>query len=176
MHDGRLRPIEAADIASIGTIYREAVLTGTASFELDPPDDQEMTRRMRDLLAGGFPFVVAEDEPGTVLGYAYAGPYRARPAYRFTVENSVYLAAGARGRGIGTALLERLIGDCEAIGCRQMVAIIGDSANHASISLHRRCGFRHTGTLQAVGWKHGRWLDSVIMQRALGEGAGAAPT
>ena len=167
--DVRLRPAEASDIASITAIYREAVLTGTASFELEAPDEATMLARMAALADGGFPCVVASEGTG-ILGYAYAGPYRARPAYRFTVEDSVYLAAAARGRGIGTMLLGRLVDQCEAHGFRQMVAIIGDSANRASIALHRRLGFRLTGTLASVGWKHGRWLDSVIMQRALGAG------
>jgi phosphinothricin acetyltransferase len=173
--DQRLRPAEAADAASIASIYREAVLYGTASFEIEPPDTKEITRRMASLAAGGFPFVVAESVDGALLGYAYAGPYRARPAYRFTVENSIYLREGSRGRGLGTALLSRLVEASAAMGARQMVAVIGDSANEASIALHRRCGFRMVGTFEAVGWKHGRWLDSVLMQRALGDGAATLP-
>jgi L-amino acid N-acyltransferase YncA len=186
----RLRPAEAADAASIAAIYREAVLHGTASFELEPPDPTEITRRMATLAAGGFPFWVADaavgegpdgEAPGfeataaEVLGYAYAGPYRARPAYRFTVETSIYLSERARGHGLGTRLLLRLIEACEAAGARQLVAVIGDSANHASIALHRACGFHLVGVLASVGWKHGRWLDSVLMQRALGPGAQSPP-
>jgi L-amino acid N-acyltransferase YncA len=169
-----LRPVEAGDIASIGRIYREAVLNGAASFEINPPGDHEMARRMAALVDGGFPYVVAACG-ADVLGYAYAGPYRTRPAYRFTVEDSIYIDANARGRGIGSALLSRILAACEVLGFRQMVAIIGDSANEASIALHRRAGFRLTGTLEAVGWKHGRWVDSVIMQCGLGSGAQHPP-
>jgi L-amino acid N-acyltransferase YncA len=169
-----LRPVEAGDVASIGRIYREAVLNGTASFEIDPPSDQEMARRMAALLDGGFPYVVAT-RGADLLGYAYAGPYRTRPAYRFTVEDSIYIDADVRGRGIGSALLARILAACEALGYRQMVAIIGDGANEASVALHRRAGFRLTGILEAVGWKHGRWIDSVIMQRGLGRGAQHPP-
>jgi L-amino acid N-acyltransferase YncA len=174
VHEVRLRPAEAADALSIATIYQEAVLHGTASFELEPPSGAEMARRMASLLDGGYPYIVAVTGR-QLLGYAYAGPYRTRPAYRYTVEDSVYLAAEARGRGIGSRLLERIVADSAAGGWRQMVAIIGDSANLASIALHLRAGFRMTGTLEAVGWKQGRWVDSVIMQRGLGRGAGAPP-
>ena len=126
------------------------------------------------MLARGLPWLVAEAD-GAVAGYAYAGPYRARPAYRFTVENSVYVAPAMAGRGLGRALLTRLLALCEAAGCRQVVAIIGDSANAASIGLHRACGFRDVGVLRAVGFKHGRWVDTVLMQRAIGEGGGSPP-
>ena len=174
MHDATLRTVEATDIASITEIYRDAVLNGAASFEIDPPDELEMTRRTCLLLDGGFPFFVAATD-GQILGYAYAGPYRSRPAYRFTLEDSIYLDIGARGLGLGRRLLARLIDECEIRGWRQMVAIIGDSANHASIALHRRLGFRLAGTLEAVGWKHGRWVDSVVMQRSLADGSRTPP-
>jgi phosphinothricin acetyltransferase len=157
------------DMPEITAIYHDAVLTGTASFELDPPDEAEMIGRREALLEGGYPYLVAEAE-GRIAGYAYAGPYRARLAYRSTVENSVYVAEHARGQGIGRALLERLIEDTAARALRQMVAIIGDSANLASIRLHEAAGFAHAGVLRSVGWKHGRWLDTILMQRALGPG------
>jgi L-amino acid N-acyltransferase YncA len=147
---------------------------GTASFELDPPEQAEMARRQDALIAGGFPYLVAEDDGG-ILGYAYAGPYRARPAYRFTVEDSVYIAPEAQRRGLGRVLLERLIAESETRGYRQMIAVIGDSAQHASIALHTALGFRLVGTFAAVGFKFDRWLDTVLMQRALGHGAETEP-
>lgn len=161
-----IRDAGAADLEACRAIYAPEVLHGTASFELEPPGLEEMRRRHAAVLALGAPWLVAELD-GEVLGYAYAGSYRPRPAYRHTVESTVYIAAGARGRGLGRMLLERLIAEAAARGFREMVAIIGDSANHASIALHRCCGFRHVGTLGGVGRKHGRWLDTVIMQRAL---------
>jgi L-amino acid N-acyltransferase YncA len=169
-----IRPARAADIAAITRIYAHAVCHGTASFELDAPPEAEMARRLDALIAGGFPYLVAE-EADEVLGYAYAGPYRARPAYRFTVEDSVYIAADAQRRGLGRLLLERLIVEGEARGYRQMIAVIGDSAQHASIALHTALGFRLIGTFQAVGFKFGHWLDSVLMQRPLGPGAETKP-
>jgi L-amino acid N-acyltransferase YncA len=169
-----IRPAETRDLPAITRIYAHAVRHGTASFELDAPDEVEMTRRHQALVNGGFPYLVAEQDSESpaseVLGYAYAGPYRPRPAYRFTVEDSVYMAPHAYRRGIGRALLARLILECEAHGFRQMVAVIGDSAQTPSIALHEALGFRHVGTLQAVGFKFDRWLDSVLMQRALGGG------
>jgi L-amino acid N-acyltransferase YncA len=169
-----VRPAKASDIAAITRIYAHAVLHGTASFELEPPQEAEMARRQDMLLANRFPYLVAEADGG-VLGYAYAGPYRARPAYRFTVEDSVYIAPDAQGRGLGRLLLEALIDESEARGYRQMVAVIGDSAQHASTALHAALGFRLIGTFQAVGFKFGRWLDTVLMQRALGQGAETEP-
>jgi phosphinothricin acetyltransferase len=148
------------------------VLTGTASFEIEPPDEAEMERRREALLAGNHPYLVAERD-GTLIGYAYAGLYRARPAYRSTVENSVYVREGEQGHGLGRALLGALIAEAGTRGFRQMVAVIGDSANTPSIALHAALGFELVGTLRAVGWKHGRWLDTVLMQRALGPGDGA---
>jgi L-amino acid N-acyltransferase YncA len=162
-----IRDAEEEDLEACRAIYALEVLEGTASFELEPPDLEELRRRHAAVLALGSVWLVAELD-GEVLGYAYAGTYRPRPAYRHTLESTVYVARAARGRGLGRMLLERLIAEAAARGFRQMVAIIGDSANVASIELHRRCGFRHVGTLEAVGFKHGRWLDTVIMQYPLG--------
>jgi len=147
---------------------------GTASFELEAPDEAEMMRRQHALIEGGYPYLLAEIG-GIVMGYAYAGPYRARPAYRFSVENSVYVAANAHRRGVGRALMDRLIAECEARGYRLMIAVIGDSAQTPSIELHRATGFRLVGALEGVGYKFGRWLDTVLMQRVLGKGTSAPP-
>jgi L-amino acid N-acyltransferase YncA len=169
-----IRPTVAADIPAITEIYGEAVAVGTASFEMVPPDVAEMERRFAALTRGAFPCVSAE-QAGTLLGYGYAGPYRERVAYRNTVEDSIYLAEAARGQGVGGGLLRRLIDESARLGFRQMVAVIGDSENVASVRLHRAAGFELIGTLKDVGYKHGRWLDTVIMQRALGPGASSPP-
>jgi L-amino acid N-acyltransferase YncA len=171
-----LEIVEAAlsHVPALQAIYAHWVTTGLASFEEIPPDIAEMDRRRCDVQAKGLPYLAAVDG-SSVLGFAYVGPYRTRPAYRFTVEDSVYVAPGAKGRGVGRALLGRLIALAEARNLRQMVAIIGDSANHASIGLHEALGFERTGVLRSVGFKHGRWVDSVVMQRALGAGDGALP-
>ena len=169
-----VRPATPSDIPVITRIYAHSVRHGTASFELEPPDEPEMARRMRALLDAGYPYLVA-DIDGAVMGYAYAGPYRARPAYRYSVENSVYIAPDAHRRGIGRMLLDRLIAESEARGYRLMIAVIGDSAQTPSIELHRAAGFKLVGTFEAVGYKFDRWLDSVLMQRPLGKGASAAP-
>ncbi len=169
-----IRPATPSDIPAITAIYRPAVLQGTASFELDPPGEAEMLRRYAAIVAGGFAYLVAECD-GRVQGYAYANAYRPRPAYRFTVEDSVYIAPGAQGRGVGGALLSALIGHATDAGFRRMIAVIGDSDQHASIALHRRAGFTLCGTLPAVGYKFGRWLDVVLMQLPLGEGDGRPP-
>ena len=169
-----IRPAIAADLPAITAIYEHAVRFGTATFEIVPPDLAEMTRRFEALTDGGFPCLVAALEQ-RVVGYAYAGPYRPRPAYRFTVENSVYLKPATHRRGIGLQLLQRLIAECEARGYRQMIAVIGDSANAGSIGVHTRCGFQMIGTHPNVGLKFGRWLDTVMMQRALGEGGTTVP-
>jgi L-amino acid N-acyltransferase YncA len=168
-----VRAATAHDVPAITRIYAHAVLHGTASFEIEPPDEAEIGRRMRALLAGNYPYLVAQAED--VVGYAYAGPYRARPAYRWSVEDSVYIAPETHRRGVGRALLARLIEESEQRGFRQMIAVIGDSGQAPSIALHRALGFRDVGTLAAVGFKHGRWLDTVLMQRPLGPGAAAAP-
>ncbi len=173
--DFALRPTEAGDLPAITQIYAEAVLHGTASYEIEPPDEAEMTRRWRDLAARGFPHIVAVHGPA-VLGYAYAGPYRPRPAYRFSVEDSIYIGPAARGRGIGRALLAELIDICEARGFRQMIAVIGGGTEHpASVGLHAALGFRQIGTIEGSGFKHGRWLDTVLMQRPLGPGTSTLP-
>ncbi len=169
-----IRPATEADMAGVTAIYRLAVDTGTASFELEPPTEAEMLRRFRTITEQGYPYVVAVVD-GVLGGYAYASAYRTRPAYRFTVENSVYVAEGMQGKRIGTALMGRLINDCTERGFRLMVAVIGDSANFASITLHRRAGFRHAGVLHSVGYKLGRWLDSVQMELPLGQGDGTPP-
>lgn len=164
-----LRPSTPADLPAITAIYAEAVLHGTGTFELDPPDDAEMARRRDDVLSKGLPWLVAE-RGGQVLGYAYANTFRPRKAYRFCLEDSIYLHPDARGQGLGRLLLTELIGRCEAAGARQMLAVIGDAANAGSIGVHAALGFEHTGVLKASGWKFGRWLDVVLMQRTLGAG------
>lgn len=169
-----IRPSRDGDIAAIQAIYAHAVAHGTASFEIDPPDLDEMTARRQRLIDAGYPYLVAE-RAGMVVGYAYAGPYRPRPAYRFSVENSIYVAPDMKGQGVGRRLIDALIVAAEARGYRQMIAVIGDSGNAASITLHARAGFRMIGTFEAAGFKFGRWLDSVFMQRALGDGASNAP-
>jgi L-amino acid N-acyltransferase YncA len=174
MSSPEIRAATTADLPAITEIYDHAVRYGTATFELISPDLAEMTRRFGVLMDGGFPYLVAADE-GRVVGYAYAGAYRPRPAYRFTVENSVYLQPAIHRRGIGLQLLQRLIAESERRGHRQMIAVIGDSANAGSIGVHKRCGFQMIGTHPDVGFKFGRWLDTVMMQRALGEGADTLP-
>ena len=174
MSTARIRAATEADLPAITSIYEHAVRFGTATFELDPPDLAEMTRRFRALAHGQFPYLAAELD-GAVIGYAYVGPYRPRPAYRFSVENSVYFDPKAQGRGIGKLIMQELIAQSERRGFRQMVAVIGDSANVASIGVHRATGFRMIGTCENVGFKFGRWLDTVMMQRDLGEGARTVP-
>jgi phosphinothricin acetyltransferase len=170
-----VRVAEASDIPAIQSIYAHHVRYGLASFEEVPPDIAEMERRHRDITGRGLPFVVAELE-GRVAGYAYAGPYRARPAYRYSLEDSVYVAPDATGRGLGRAALAAVIRQVESLGYRQLIAIIGDSGNLSSVRLHEALGFRHAGTLRAVGFKFGRWVDSVLMQRSLGPGDSRPPT
>jgi phosphinothricin acetyltransferase len=159
------------DMAAVQAIYAHHVLHGTASFEEEAPSLAEMARRRAEVLGKGLPYLVAEID-GKVAGYSYATPYRARSAYRYTIENSVYVDHARHRAGIGRALLTGLIMRCERGDWRQMIAVIGDSAHVASIALHESLGFRNVGTLEAVGFKFGRWLDSVLMQRALGAGAG----
>lgn len=161
-----IRPAETRDIGAITSIYSHHVLNSAATFEVDPPDQVEMEERFQGVTSAGLPYLVAEVE-GRVAGFAYAGRYRPRYAYRFTVEDSVYLDPAMVGRGIGGGLLDRLIELCALAGARQMVAVIGDSANVASIRLHARFGFRSVGVLEGVGLKFGRWVDTVLMQRAL---------
>ncbi len=169
-----IRPAEERDLDAIAAIYAHHVLHGSASFETEPPGVAEMGRRRLALLAGGYPYLVAESGR-EILGYAYASAYRPRAAYGNTVEDSVYLRPDAAGRGLGARLLAALIEACEACGFRQMIAVVGDSANSASIRVHERQGFRRIGTLEAVGHKHGGWLDIVLLQRRLGDGASSAP-
>lgn len=170
-----IRPATPADIAAITGIYADAVRHGTASFELDPPSEADMAGRMSTLLGGGFPYLVAV-AGGAVIGYAYAGPYRLRPAYRFSLEDSIYIAPGHQGRGVGRALLDALLVESEARGFRQIIAVIGDSPTQVpSLALHRAAGFTMVGTLAGVGYKFGRWLDSVLMQRSLGSGEATPP-
>ncbi len=171
----RIRPSADADIATITAIYAHAVLHGTASFELDPPSETEMARRRTAILEGGYPYIVAERD-GAILGYAYAGAYRTRPAYRSTVEDSIYVSPSAQGQGIGRVLLEALIEACEARDFRLMVAVIGDEDSKGSIALHRSLGFDLVGILKGVGYKHGRWLSTVLMQRSLAGGMDEPPT
>lgn len=170
-----IRPAVAADAAALAALYGWHVAHGIATFETEPPDAGEMARRLADVVKLGWPWLVAEDGGGRVRGYAYAAPFRARQAYRWCLEDSIYLAPDACGRGLGRRLLAELLARCEALGARQALAVIGDSANAASIGLHRAHGFAPCGVLASAGWKHGRWVDVVLMQRALGAGAEAPP-
>ena len=170
-----IRKALAGDLPAITDIYADAVLNGTATYELEPPDLAEMTARHAGLTAQDYPYIVAEDA-GRLLGYAYAGPFRARPAYRFIVEDSIYLAPAAQGRGVGRALLGALLADSTRLGFRQMVAVIGDGRpDSASVKLHERSGFRHCGALAGSGYTHGRWLDTVFMQLAMNGGDSRDP-
>jgi L-amino acid N-acyltransferase YncA len=170
-----IRNAREDDLRAITDIYADAVRHGTASYELEPPSLIEMSKRFQALAAGGFPYLVAELD-GTVAGYAYAGPFRPRPAYRFVVEDSVYVAPDAKGRGIGRALIMRLIEESRRLGFRQMIAVIGDGRlDSPSVKLHEALGFRHSGRLEGSGFKHGRWLDTVFMQLAMNGGATALP-
>ena len=169
-----IRSSKAADMPAIAEIYGYHVHNGLASFELLAPSIDEMTQRRADVISRNFPYLVAELD-GRVVGFAYASLYRSRPAYRHTLENSVYVHRDFVGRGMGRALLDAVVEGCVKTGARQLIAVIGDSANKASIKLHAACGFKRTGTHKAVGFKFGRWVDSVMMQRALGDGAGTLP-
>ncbi|MDH3579827.1 MAG: GNAT family N-acetyltransferase [Hyphomicrobiales bacterium] len=169
-----IRDCKASDLARITEIYGQSVMRETASFELEAPDLAEMTRRRSALVEKDYPYLVAERED-VVVGYAYAGPHRPRPAYRHAVENTVYVDPAAQRRGVARALMERLIEEAQARGFRQMIAVIGDSAHIASIALHETLGFTRVGNLVSVGFKHGKWLDTVFMQRALGPGDATPP-
>ena len=174
-----LRPSALADLPAITAIYAWNVLNGTGTFELEVPDVPEMTRRREDVLSKGLPWLVAERQANgssEIVGYAYANHFRPRRAYRFCLEDSIYLSPQAAGQGVGKLLLAELLAQCEARGARQMLAVIGDSANTASIAVHRALGFEITGKLTAAGWKFERWLDVILMQRNLGQGAASAPT
>jgi L-amino acid N-acyltransferase YncA len=171
-----IRDSTSDDVPSIAAIYAHAVLHGTGTFETVPPEVSEMARRRDAVLAARWPYLVATaPASGVVLGYAYAATFRPREAYRYCLEDSVYVAPGHGRRGVGRALLEALLSRCEAAGFRQMVAVIGDSANAGSIGLHAACGFQRTGLLPDAGWKFGRWVDVVFMTRPLGQGASAPP-
>lgn len=170
-----VRDSRPEDVPAIQAIYAHHVLHGLASFEEVAPAVDEIAARRSDVLAKGFPYLVAEED-GEVLGYAYVTFYRTRSAYRYTVENSVYVRHDIVARGIGRALLAELIVRCERLNVRQMIAVIGDSGNAASIGLHRALRFEDAGVLKCVGFKHGRWVDSVLMQRAIGSGDAALPS
>jgi L-amino acid N-acyltransferase YncA len=174
MSEVRVRVVEARDIAAITRIYADAVKSGTATFEVDPPDEAEIARRLHALTANNYPYLVAE-RPGAIAGYAYAGPYHLRPAYRWTVEDSIYLDPQFQRQGVGRLLMRKLLADAETHGFRQMIALVGDSTNTASIALHSAAGFQRVGTLRSVGFKHGRWLDVVMMQRPLGSADTSQP-
>jgi L-amino acid N-acyltransferase YncA len=174
MSDVNIRPAVPGDIEAITRIYAEAVERGTATFEIKAPDAAEMGRRLHAVIAEGYPYLVAE-RAGVVAGYAYAGPYHSRPAYRWTVENTIYVDPQRHRAGLGRLLMAGLIAQAEQRGFRQMIAVIGDTANAASLALHAAVGFRRIGTLQSVGFKHGRWLDVVVMQRPLGAADSTPP-
>jgi phosphinothricin acetyltransferase len=169
-----IRPVAAADLAAVADIYAHYVLHSTVSFEEVPPGVQVMAQRHAAVTDQGLPYLCAQID-GAVVGYAYAGPYGTRAAYRFTVEDSVYIAPDFQGRGVGKALLSAVIADCESMGLRQMLAVIGDSGNAGSIALHTSLGFTPAGMGRSIGWKKGRWIDIVWMQRALNDGAASAP-
>ncbi|MDM4764692.1 GNAT family N-acetyltransferase [Pelomonas sp. SE-A7] len=169
-----IRPSTEADLSAIQAIYQHAVLHGTGTFETEAPDVAEMARRRGEVLGRGLPYLVAESQ-GRILGYAYANYFRPRLAYRFCLEDSIYLHPDSQGLGIGKLMLAELIARCEALGARQMLAVIGDSQNRGSIGVHRALGFEDTGILKSSGWKFGRWLDVVLMQRQLGQGDGNSP-
>lgn len=170
-----LRAAVASDLPAITALYALEVHDGVATYEYEAPDEAETTRRWQAVVAQGYPYLVAEIDGG-FAGYAYASSYRTRDGYRWTVEDTVYVQPDFQGRGIGRALLQRLIAECEALGFRQMVAVIGDSSNAASVALHERLGFQIVGVFKGLGRKHGRWLDTVQMQRPLGPGAGMTPS
>ena len=169
-----MRAATTGDAPALAAIYGHHVLNGLGTFETEAPSADDMTGRLAAVQALGLPYLVA-DEAGGVIGFAYAAPFRPRASYRFTAEDSVYIAPDRLGQGVGKALLAEVIAACEALNLRQMVAVIGDSGNVGSIGLHRAMGFELTGTFRAIGFKHGRWVDVVMMQRALNAGAGAPP-
>jgi L-amino acid N-acyltransferase YncA len=176
-HDITIRPAIRDDLASITDIYAHAVTNGTSSYELQAPSLDEMTERFDALVKGGFPYLVAQGADKAVIGYAYAGAFRPRPAYRFSVEDSLYLAPDAQGRGVGAMLLQELIVACTARGYRQIFAVIGDGQpSSPSVRLHEKLGFRHSGRLEGSGFKFGRWLDTAIMQLSINGGNGTPPT
>jgi phosphinothricin acetyltransferase len=169
-----IRDLIPNDLPQVTAIYADAVVNGTASYELVSPDLEEMSGRFAALKAKGYPYLAAVDEKGSLAGYAYASAFRTRPAYRWLVEDSIYIAPSARGRGVGKALLRELLIRCEALGFRQMIAVIG-GASEASMAVHRSCGFEPAGRLVGTGFKHDLWLDTVFMQKVLGEGNSTMP-
>ena len=170
-----VRSATLSDLPAITAIYEDEVLNGTATYELTAPNEAEMTRRFEGLASAGYPYLVAAGDDGAILGYAYAGPFRTRPAYNWFVEDSIYLAREARGQGVGTRLLAELLTQSDAKGFRQMLAVIGGAENAGSIRLHAKAGFEMIGTMKATGLKFGRWVDTVLMQRPLGDGATTIP-
>ena len=171
-----IRPAGESDLTTITSIYADAVSNGTASYELEPPDIEEMTARWQALTDKGFPYLVAE-RGGTVVGYCYVSPFRPRPTYRYIVESTVYVAPDAQRTGVGRTLMRNIIDICETMKFRQMIAIVGDENNQrASIGLHEALGFRHIGIIEGSGYKFDRWLDTLIMQRTLGVGKSSPPS
>jgi L-amino acid N-acyltransferase YncA len=171
----QIRPATETDVADIHSIYEHAVLHGTGTYELDPPSQAEMLKRLRHIMGNGFPWIVAE-EGGVVLAYAYASPFRTRPAYRWAIEDSVYVAPEAKGKGVGKILLQDLLERCEALGFHQMIAVIGDGkGNKGSVALHQSLGFTLSGTIVGSGFKFGQWIDTVIMQKPLNGGLDHLP-
>ena len=171
-----IRPSQEQDIAAVQAIYAHHVLHGTGTFETEPPTEADMAQRRRDVLARDLPWLVAEGDDGRVLGYAYCNWFKPRAAYRFSAEDSIYLHPDAVGHGLGRALLDELAAQAQRAGVRKLIAVIGDGANAASIGLHRAAGFAHVGVIGACGWKFGRWLDIVLMEKALGDGSSTPPT
>lgn len=169
-----IRPAADSDMATITAIYSHHVLTGTGTFETTPPDEKDMSARRADVLSRGLPYLVLEID-GVVTGFAYCNWFKPRPAYRFSAEDSIYMAADAAGKGYGQLLLTELMVQAERSGVRKLLAVIGDSANKGSIGVHTRCGFSHAGVLKSCGWKFDRWLDVVLMERNLGMGDSTAP-
>jgi len=170
----KIRPSTDADIPTITAIYAHHVLHGTGTFETDPPSEQDMAARRADVLSKGLPYLVVE-HAGVVVGFAYCQWFKPRPAYRFSAEDSIYLAASAHGKGLGRLLLVELMAQAERAGVRKLIAVIGDSANQGSIGVHKACGFNPVGVLANCGWKFDRWLDVVLMDRAIGLGSSEAP-
>ncbi|MEG2631812.1 MAG: N-acetyltransferase family protein [Comamonas sp.] len=170
-----IRASNESDIPAITAIYRHHVLHGTGTFEIDPPSEQDMTARRADVLSRGLPYLVAEGDDGRILGFSYANWFKPRPAYRFSAEDSIYVADGARGQGVGRLLLQALCDQAQAVGVRKLLAVIGDSANAGSIGVHRAAGFSEIGVMRSMGWKFDRWLDIVLMEKTLGEGDTTAP-